>query len=306
MKIAILGAGGVGATIAGALTKQPDVELILIARGQTKENVQKNGWILESEQLGNQVIHPVLISENAAEIGVVDVLFLCCKSFAVEEVCQQYSDIVGKDTLVIPLQNGFCSGEQAWQALQKGQVAHGFIYCLSQIKEKGHVINVGKMLRAGFGFPDGRENKVAEQIADMLCQGGLPTVYTPDVLRLIWEKYMMICGNSCAFLYYDCTAGGIMADPNKLAFLKNTYQEIEKLAEAAGVTVRADLIEKYMEEFQQVPKDTSSSLYRDIKAKVAHNELEQIIGNAVRLGREKGVVLPFVSAAYDKTVQTML
>lgn len=306
MKIAILGAGGVGATIAGALAKQPDVDLILIARGQTKENVEKNGWILESEQLGNQIIRPVLVSENPQEIGVVDVLFLCCKSFAVEEVCQKYNEIVGENTLVVPLQNGFCSGEQAWQALQKGQVANGFIYCLSQIKEKGHVINVGKMLRAGFGFPDGRENAIAKQVADMLCEGGLPTVYTKDVLRLIWEKYMMICGNSCTFLYYDCTAGGIMADPNKLAFLKSTYQEIAQLAKAIGVTVQSDLIEKYMEEFQQVPPDTSSSLYRDIKAKVANNELEQIIGNAVRLGKEKGVALPFVSAAYDKTIQTML
>ena len=306
MRIAILGAGGVGATVAGALAKQPDIELILIARGQTKENVQKNGWILESEQLGNQIIQPALVSDDVQEIGVVDVLLLCCKSFAVQEVCQTYGDVVDAHTLVIPLQNGFCAAEQAREAVQKGQVAHGFIYCLSNIVEKGHVQNVGKLLRAGFGFPDGRENETAAKLAQYLQNGGLLTVYTTDILRLIWEKYMMICGNSCAFLYYDCTAGGIMAEESRMAFLKGAYEDIARLANAIGVSLSEGIVDKYLQEFRETPPGSMSSLYRDIKAKSPENELEQIVGNAVRLGREKGVGLPFVAAAYDKTIQTML
>ena len=38
----------------------------------------------------------------------------------------------------------------------------------------------------------------------------------------------------------------------------------------------------------------------------AADPLEQIVGNAVRLAREKKISVPFIAAAYDKTLQTML
>ncbi|MEI3524231.1 MAG: 2-dehydropantoate 2-reductase N-terminal domain-containing protein [Anaerotignum sp.] len=41
MRIGILGAGGVGATVAGAVVKDKNAEIVLIARGETKENVLK-------------------------------------------------------------------------------------------------------------------------------------------------------------------------------------------------------------------------------------------------------------------------
>ena len=223
-----------------------------------------------------------------------------------KDVCDRYSSIVRDDTLVIPLQNGFMAAQQAQEALGKGQIAHGFIYCLSKIVEKGKVVNVGTLLRAGFGFPDGRKNERAEQLAAMMQAGGLPTIYTADILEPIWAKFMMICGNSCAFLYYDCPSGGILEDSQRMAFLKGTYDDLYRLAEGAGVHLPEDIRERYLQEFAAMPLNSTSSLYRDIKDGVPQNELEQIVGNAVRLAREKKISVPFIAAAYDKTLQTML
>ena len=74
MRIGILGAGGVGATVAGGDAKDKNAEIVVIARGETKENVLKRGWILEYEGLGDEGIHPALVSDDPAEIGAVDVL----------------------------------------------------------------------------------------------------------------------------------------------------------------------------------------------------------------------------------------
>ena len=295
MRIGLLGAGGVGATVAGAVAKDKNAEIVLIARGETKENVLKRGWILESEVLGDQVIHPALVSDDPVEIGTVDVLVLACKSYSLKDVCDRYRSIVRDDTLVIPFQNGFMAAQQAQEALGKGQIAHG-----------GKVVNVGTLLRAGFGFPDGRKNERAEQLAAMMQAGGLPTIYTADILEPIWAKFMMICGNSCAFLYYDCPSGGILEDSQRMAFLKGTYDDLYRLAEGAGVHLPEDIQERYLQEFAEMPLNSTSSLYRDIKDGVPQNELEQIVGNAVRLAREKKISVPFIAAAYDKTLQTML
>ena len=55
MKIAILGLGAVGATVAGALKKY-EKNLIFIARGETKSVLREKGLYLESEKLGDQRI----------------------------------------------------------------------------------------------------------------------------------------------------------------------------------------------------------------------------------------------------------
>ena len=145
-----------------------------------------------------------------------------------------------------------------------------------------------------------------EQLAAMMQAGGLPTIYTADILEPIWAKFMMICGNSCAFLYYDCPSGGILEDSQRMAFLKGTYDDLYRLAESAGVHLPEDIQERYLQEFAEMPLNSTSSLYRDIKDGVPQNELEQIVGNAVRLAREKKISVPFIAAAYDKTLQTML
>ena len=165
---------------------------------------------------------------------------------------------------------------------------------------------MGTLLRAGLGFPDGRKNERAKQLAAMMQAGGLPTIYTADILEPIWAKFMMICGNSCAFLYYDCPSGGILEDSQRMTFLKGTYDDLYRLAEGAGVHLPEDIRERYLQEFAAMPLNSTSSLYRDIKDGVPQNELEQIVGNAVRLAREKKISVPFIAAAYDKTLQTML
>ena len=81
MKIAILGLGGVGATVAGALNEESE-NLILIARGEAKKAIKERGLIVESDVLGNRTVHPSLVSDDSNEIGIVDVIFICCKTYS--------------------------------------------------------------------------------------------------------------------------------------------------------------------------------------------------------------------------------
>ena len=131
MRIGILGAGGVGATVAGAVVKDKNAEIVLIARGETKENVLKRGWILESEVLGDQIIHPALVSDDPAEIGTVDVLVLACKSYSLKDVCDRYSSIVRDDTLVIPCRMALWRLSRHRKHWEKGRLPMAsFIACL--------------------------------------------------------------------------------------------------------------------------------------------------------------------------------
>ncbi|WP_312044335.1 ketopantoate reductase family protein [Anaerotignum sp.] len=299
MKIAILGLGAVGATVAGGLKKY-EKNLIFIARGETKKVLKREGLFLESEKLGNQRIQPGLVSDDPKEIGLVDVLFLCSKSYGLETACQKYRDIIGENTLVVPLQNGIMSSRYVSDWLNKKcVVSDSFIYCFSNIVEKGHVINRGELLRIGIGFADGKDNEKAKQLVAMLNEGGLPSDYGQDIMKALWEKYAMMCGNSCAFIYFDCEAGEIQKDTKKMEFLRGIYEDILRLAKASGVKGMEEMPDKYYQHFLTLPPQTISSLYRDIREGKEETEFEWVVGGGCKLAQELGVLVPYMKKVYE-------
>lgn len=301
MKIAILGMGGVGATVAGAL-KQQEKDLIFLVRGETKSAILAHGLSLASEAMGDMVITPSLVSDDPKEVGIVDVLFLTCKSYGLAAACESYRDIVGQNTLVIPLQNGVTAPEAVAEYLQgRGKIAHGYIYCLSNIVTPGQIKNIGNLLRMGIGFPKGTDQDPrVEQLAHMLTGGGLPTTHGADIEKAIWEKYAMMCGNSCAFLYYDTAAGEIQSVSERMDFLEGVYEDILHLAYKAGVGVSTDMPQKYREEFMSLPPETTSSLYRDVRDGKKQTEFEFLVGNACRMAEDFHMQVPFLEKVYDK------
>lgn len=300
MRIAVLGLGGVGGTVAGALTGV-EGELICIARGETKAAVLRDGLWLESEVLGRRNVRPALVSDDPEEIGEVDALFLCCKGYGLEAACTRYRGIVGAETLVIPLLNGVTAARDAATFLEgRGRVMEGYIYCYSHILEPGRIQNKGTLLRIGFGFADGRQDEAAQRLCTLLREGGMPVSDGTDIRTEIWEKYLMMCGNSAALLRYDCAAGGVQAEPERMAFLRGIYRELQSIGAAFGASLPDSLAEKYLEEFMSLDAEAVSSLYRDIRDGKPETELDAVIGGGCRLAAEKGLDVPLLRSAYER------
>lgn len=301
MKTAVIGIGGVGGIVSAALKGIED-ELILVCRGETAKNIREKGLTVHSDTLGDRNIRPALVSDDPAEIGTVDIAVICCKTYSLKNVAEAYGDIIGKDTLVVPLQNGVTAAADIEEMLKgRGYVADGYIYCFSNIVEPGVIVNTGSMLKIGIGFADGRKDEKALWLVDKLNEGGLSSVYGgAEIKTALWEKYMMMCGNSCAFVYFDCATGGIQQDSGRLDFLRGIYCDIKRIAEAAGVKIRDEIVDEYMDVFMKNPPGSMSSLYRDVRDGKKDTEFDAIIGGGVRLAEKIGVDIPYMSRVYKK------
>ena len=75
MKIAIFGAGGLGAYLGGFLAKAGE-EVSLIARGEHLRAIQAQGLRVQSVR-GDFVVRPALATDNPAEVGIVDAVIVC-------------------------------------------------------------------------------------------------------------------------------------------------------------------------------------------------------------------------------------
>src|SRR5580693_2395723 len=104
MRIAVIGAGGIGG-IYGAALAQAGADVTFVARGAHLAAMRENGLRIEGDR-GETCIKPAQATADIASIGVVDYVLLCVKLWDVETAGEQLRPIVGAQTTVVPLQNG--------------------------------------------------------------------------------------------------------------------------------------------------------------------------------------------------------
>src|SRR5258706_15017696 len=104
MKIAIIGAGGVGGYF-GARLQQAGADVGFVARGAHLEALRRDGLRVESP-LGDIHLPRVNVTDNAAEVGRVDIVWLAVKLWDTEAAIGSMTCFLGPDTSIISFENG--------------------------------------------------------------------------------------------------------------------------------------------------------------------------------------------------------
>src|SRR5690348_6919930 len=123
MRIAVIGAGGIGAIFGAALARS-GVEVAFVARGTHLAAMRANGLRIEGDR-GEMLIRPAEATDDIASIGPVDYVLLCVKLWDVETAGAQLRPIIGPNTAVVPLQNGVDAAERLIPILGREAVMGG-------------------------------------------------------------------------------------------------------------------------------------------------------------------------------------
>src|SRR5262245_58622356 len=115
MRIAVVGAGGVGGYF-GAKLAQAGVDPIFLVRGANLEALRTRGIKVESIK-GDFEVGPVQTSDYPATIGPVDAVLVAVKAWQIAEVAPTLRPLLGADTVVVPLENGMEAPAQLAEAL---------------------------------------------------------------------------------------------------------------------------------------------------------------------------------------------
>src|SRR3981081_1632378 len=110
MRIAVVGAGGVGGGFGAALAKA-GADVVFIARGAHLAAMRSEGLKVQGGR-GETHLVPTRATDDPAEIGKVDIVLFCVKLWDVESAGHGIRPLIGPDTAVIPLQNGIDAAER--------------------------------------------------------------------------------------------------------------------------------------------------------------------------------------------------
>src|ERR1700744_4017037 len=135
MRIAVVGAGGVGGGFGAALAKA-GADVTFIARGAHLAAMKSAGLKIEGGR-GETHLVPTQATDDPKTVGPVDYVLFCVKLWDVESAGEQIKPLVGPNTAVIPLQNGIDAPERLVPILGKQAVMGGVAQISASIVAPG-------------------------------------------------------------------------------------------------------------------------------------------------------------------------
>jgi 2-dehydropantoate 2-reductase len=295
MRIAVVGAGGTGGYFGGLLARAGQ-DVTFIARGAQLEALRTRGLTLESKLAGTFTV-PVRATDAPSEIGPVDLILFCVKTYDTDAAAESILPLIRPDTMLLSLQNGVDNEERIARAAGHTSGIGAVAYVVSAIKAPGVVAQTAGPGKIILGELSGGASARTEQLHDVLQRAGITAEVPPDIRVVLWQKFLFICAFSGVTAVTRLPIGTILADPVTHNLFQGTSEEVEAVARAGGIDLPADCVEQAMTQAAAVEPWGSSSLYHDL-AGGRRLELESLNGEVVRRGRERGIETPLNFAIY--------
>ncbi len=300
-KIAILGIGAVGGYFGGFLaekyTSSNTIKIIFIARELSAKIIKEKGLKIITP-LAEKVVFPHLISNDPKEIGQIDFLICCVKSYDLAESLIPLKKCIHEHTVILPLLNGVDAKDIILSILPKANVWDGCVYIISRLIEPGVIFEGGKIHSLYFGSAS--VDKKLKQFESILLDAEIDCHLSENILQTIWEKFIFISVVASLTSYLDQPIGPILENEAHRKLAHILLLEIKAVANAHQIELATNIIEKTITTMERIPYETKSSMHSDFK-KGGKTEYGSLTEYVVKLGKEMKVDTP----EYEKILEAL-
>jgi 2-dehydropantoate 2-reductase len=137
MRVAIVGAGGIGCVFGGRLAAAGHQVWLVHRRRDVVDALRRDGLRLDSAD-GTHTVH-VAATDDPREIGLVDLVLIVTKSPDTRAAADSARPLLHPATAVVTLQNGLGNVETIGEALGPERVLLGMTYVGAAVVAPGHV-----------------------------------------------------------------------------------------------------------------------------------------------------------------------
>ena len=288
-RIAVVGPGAIGTTVAAALHEAGRTPLL--CGRTTREGLELDG------PTGRIAVPGPVRTDPASVDGPLDLVFLAVKATQVPAAAPWLTSLCGPDTVVCVLQNGVEQEEIVSARVAARAVVPSVVWFPAQAQPDGSVWLRAEARLTLPGLPAARP--IGEALHGSLCSIELAADFT----SLAWRKLLqnaaaglMALTGRRAGMYRRADVGALT-----LAYLR----ECLAVARAEGARLGDEVPQEILDGFRAMPADLGTSILAD---REAGRPLEWDIRNGViaRKGRARGIptpiseiVVPLLAATSD-------
>ncbi len=289
MKIAVLGAGGVGSYFGGTLARAGH-QVVLLARGAHLEALRARG--IEVRTPERTFLAKVLATDHPEELGAVDLAIVAVKTYSLSEILPAARLLAQSGATILPLLNGVEAADRLVEGGIPKESVLGGLASLSVVRvSPGVVERRTPFQKVTVGELQGGLSERAGRIGSAFREAGAEVTVSGEIVADLWRKLAFIATMAAACGLARAPVGPVRKAPLGSLLLTRAVGEVFAVARARGVTLLEDEESKTLRFIDSLGDGTKPSFLLDLESG-RPTELDDLCGAVSRLGREAGVSTP--------------
>jgi 2-dehydropantoate 2-reductase len=284
-KVAVLGAGAMGAYFASRFFETPFFKTSLVAKGERYDRLKTTGIVVNGKQYNIPVINP----ETATE--PVDLLIVALKHHHLAEAVHGLEKIVGESTTIISVMNGLESEEYIGAIYGMDKM----LYTISAGIDALRVGNQTNYTSPGtHTFGEARNETISPRVKKVQAafeKAGINYKTPVDMIRMMWWKFMVNVGVNQASAVTRMRFGVFQTNKDAQALMEALMREVVTLANLEGVNLTEQDIADWYPVMNQLSPQGKTSMLQDIDA-CQKTEVEVFSGRVIALGKKHNIPTP--------------
>ncbi len=309
MRIAIVGAGSIGAVL-GAKLAASGHEVVLVARGAHLAALREHGLTLVDRVGSASGTFRLPASDEPADFGPQDLVIIGLKAHAIPAMLPRMAPLVDRATVVVPAINGLpwwyfqgVGGEldglslraldpddTMAGALDASHIVGCVVHVAAEVSAPGEVHHTGGR-RLILGELDNTSSARLHRVCDALDAAGFETVRSTHIRLDVWTKLIGNLSFNPIAALTGYLMNEIVADERVLDVIRPMMVEAMRVAEHVGIRVpmtpdqRIDLARQL--------GAVKISMLQDLEQR-RRLELDAIVGSVIELAERAGIDVPTV------------
>ena len=295
MKIVVVGAGGVGGYFGGRLA-QAGFDLTFLLRDAQFEAIKQNGLQVKSIK-GDFKVFPKVINDVKTLNNTPDLIILGIKSWQLIALAKQIKPIIGKNTLVLPLQNGADNADKLLTVLPRKNVLAGLCRIVSKVESPGIINHFDFEPEIIFGNLNNQITEPLKALKNAFDKAGIKNKLSENILTDIWIKFLFITTYSGIGALTRMPIGTVRAHAYLMNMMLETADEVLQIAQAKKIALTQQNVKNCISAIENLDYHSTASMQRDLMDGKP-SELENFNGYIVKQGLELGIKTPINDFIY--------
>lgn len=284
-KVVILGAGAMGAFFAARFFETEECSTAVVAQGNRYDRLKSNGLVVNGKKYAIPVIHPDEATSPA------DLVIVALKNHHLPKAVHDLKNLVEDQTTIISVMNGLDSEEYIGSFYGMDKMLYTVSVGIDAVRH-GNQITYTSPGKHYFG--DAINTHISQRVRrvqDVFSRAGISYETPPDMMRMLWWKFMVNVGTNQASAVMRAPYGVFQSSPNARAFMEELMREVITLAKVAGVQLFEQDLEDWYAVLDTLSEQGKTSMLQDMEAG-RKTEVEIFGGKVVELGKIHGIPTP--------------
>jgi 2-dehydropantoate 2-reductase len=276
-----------GGLFGGYLAKAGGEVILIDVWREAIETITARGLRIDNQQEDSEIIR-VQAQTDATKVGPVDVVVLLVKCIHTEAAVRSAKSLLGPETVVVTLQNGWGNASRIAEIIGKERVLAGVTYHSATVLGPGHLRHTGCGATV-IGELDGKISQRLERIGATFRGAGLEVILSEHVTKEIWSKLLLAACTLPTSALLGFTSGKLIEHQGTLQLMRGILHEAVIVAKAQGIDL--DEAERW-EAITAAEKHyagAKASMLQDIEKRRC-TEIDVVNGAIVEAG--KGLNIP--------------